>query len=60
MGVLGQAKPGIYELGGPDVENFRALMQRMLRIIRRRKLVVQRALSSRDADGRRAGPGAGP
>jgi NADH dehydrogenase len=40
MGVLGQAKPGVYELGGPDVETFRALMQRMLRIIRRRKLIV--------------------
>ena len=23
MGVLGTAKPGIYELGGPDVETFR-------------------------------------
>jgi uncharacterized protein YbjT (DUF2867 family) len=40
MGVLGQAKPGIYELGGPDVETFRELMERMLRIIRRRKLIV--------------------
>ncbi len=40
MGVLGHAKPGIYELGGPDVETFRALMERMLRIIRRRKLIV--------------------
>lgn len=40
MGVLGQAKPGIYELGGPDTESFRALMQRMLRIIRRRRLII--------------------
>ena len=40
MGVLGQAKPGIYELGGPDVETFRDLMARMLRIIRRRRLVI--------------------
>jgi NADH dehydrogenase len=40
MGALGQAKPGIYELGGPDVETFRDLMARMLRIIRRRRLVI--------------------
>jgi hypothetical protein len=29
-GVTGQAKPGIYELGGPDVDSFRELMQQML------------------------------
>ena len=40
MGVLGQARPGIYELGGPDVETFRQLMERMLRVIRRRRLIV--------------------
>ncbi len=40
LGILGQAKPGIYELGGPDVETFRDLMARMLRIIRRRRLVI--------------------
>lgn len=40
MGILGQAKPGVHELGGPDTETFRALMQRMLRIIRRRKLII--------------------
>ncbi|MDG3041483.1 complex I NDUFA9 subunit family protein [Roseicyclus marinus] len=40
MGVLGQAKPGIYELGGPEVETFRQLMERMLRIIQRRRLIV--------------------
>ncbi|NKX45130.1 complex I NDUFA9 subunit family protein [Roseicyclus persicicus] len=40
MGVLGTAGPGIYELGGPDVESFRALMQRMLGVIRRRRLIV--------------------
>ena len=28
-GVLGQAKSGIYELGGPDVHRFRELMQQM-------------------------------
>lgn len=40
MGVLGQARPGIYELGGPDMETFRALMQRMLNVIQRRRLIV--------------------
>lgn len=39
-GALGQAAPGVYELGGPDVESFRALMHRMLAVIRRRRLVV--------------------
>lgn len=38
-GVLGQAS-GVYELGGPDVESFRVLMQRMLRVIQRRRLIV--------------------
>ncbi len=40
MGVEGQAAPGIYELGGPAVATFRELMQMMLRVIRRRRLVV--------------------
>ena len=40
MGVLGQAKPGVYELGGPDVASFRDLMLRMLAVIRRRRLVL--------------------
>ena len=40
MGVLGTAKPGIYELGGPDIDSFRGLMQRMLGVIRRRRLIV--------------------
>jgi NADH dehydrogenase len=40
MGVLGQAKPGIYELGGPEIADFRGLMQRMLGVIRRRRLIV--------------------
>jgi uncharacterized protein YbjT (DUF2867 family) len=31
---------GIFELGGPDVETFRALMQRMLKVIRRRRLIL--------------------
>jgi uncharacterized protein YbjT (DUF2867 family) len=39
-GVLGQAAPGIYELGGPDVDTFRGLMDRMLPVIRRRRAVL--------------------
>ena len=39
MGVLGQAS-GVYELGGPDVDTFRGLMQRMLGVIQRRRLIV--------------------
>ncbi|MEL6838447.1 MAG: complex I NDUFA9 subunit family protein [Pseudomonadota bacterium] len=38
--LSGQAKAGIYELGGPDVNTFRELMQQMLGIIRRRRLVM--------------------
>lgn len=38
-GVLGQAH-GVYELGGPEVATFRALMGKMLGIIRRRRLVL--------------------
>jgi uncharacterized protein YbjT (DUF2867 family) len=40
MGVTGQAAPGIYELGGPEVRSFRELMQQMLGVIRRRRLIV--------------------
>lgn len=40
MGILGTAKPGIYELGGPDVATFRALMAQMLAVIQRRRLVL--------------------
>ena len=32
--------PGVYELGGPEVLTFRELMQRMLAIIRRRRMIV--------------------
>src|SRR6056297_2950609 len=39
-GVEGQAAPGIYELGGSDVNTFRELMQQMLQVIRRRRLIV--------------------
>lgn len=39
-GVLGTASGGIYELGGPDVSTFRELMQEMLGVIHRRRLLV--------------------
>jgi len=39
-GVNGEAAPGIYELGGPDVNTFRELMQQMLGVIRRRRLIA--------------------
>jgi NADH dehydrogenase len=39
-GVMGEAAPGIYELGGPDVRTFRQLMQHMLHVIRRRRIIV--------------------
>ncbi|MCY3879789.1 MAG: complex I NDUFA9 subunit family protein [Rhodobacteraceae bacterium] len=32
---------GIFELGGPEVESFRSLLQRMLFCIRRRRLVLE-------------------
>ncbi len=37
MGVLGLAKPGVYELGGPDIATFRELMQKLLQVIHRRR-----------------------
>ncbi len=40
MGVTGEAAPGIYELGGPEVATFRELMERMLAVIQRRRLIV--------------------
>lgn len=38
--VKGEAAPGIYELGGPDVQTFRELMQDMLTVIQRRRMIV--------------------
>jgi len=40
MGVTGAAAPGIYELGGPEVDTFRGLMGRMLKIVQRRRAVI--------------------
>ncbi|MFO6465069.1 complex I NDUFA9 subunit family protein [Jannaschia sp. KMU-145] len=40
LALAGKTTPGIHELGGPDVDTFRELMQTMLRTIRRRALVL--------------------
>ncbi|SLN30103.1 hypothetical protein ROA7450_01300 [Roseovarius albus] len=40
LGAEGRAEAGIYELGGPDVQSFRELMQEMLSVVRRRRLVL--------------------
>lgn len=39
-GVLGQAEPGIYELGGPEAKTFRELMQQMLEVTHRRRIII--------------------
>jgi len=38
--VLGQAGPGVYELGGPDIATLREWMVQMLSVIKRRRLIV--------------------
>lgn len=38
--VLGQAKSGVYELGGPEVKTLRELIQQMLVEIRLRRLIL--------------------
>lgn len=40
LALTGHAAAGIYELGGPDVVSFRELMQQMLEVIHRRRLVL--------------------
>jgi uncharacterized protein YbjT (DUF2867 family) len=40
MGATGTARPGIYELGGPQVKTFRALMTDMLNVIERRRPIL--------------------
>lgn len=39
-GLLGETEGGVYELGGPEVKSFRALMDEMLTVIHRRRLVI--------------------
>jgi NADH dehydrogenase len=40
LGAIGQAAPGVYELGGPEVASFRELIKTMLDVVRRRRLVI--------------------
>jgi uncharacterized protein YbjT (DUF2867 family) len=40
LAVEGKAAPGVYELGGPDTDTFRGLMQLMLATINRRRMVL--------------------
>lgn len=38
--LLEAVEPGVYELGGPEIVTFRGLMERMLEVIHRRRLIV--------------------
>ncbi|MDG1117670.1 MAG: complex I NDUFA9 subunit family protein [Flavimaricola sp.] len=38
--VAGDVAPGVYELGGPEVRSFRGLMELMLEIVHRRRLIL--------------------
>jgi uncharacterized protein YbjT (DUF2867 family) len=40
LGATGAATPDVYELGGPEAASFRDLMQKMLAVIQRRRLVL--------------------
>ncbi len=40
LAANGQAEAGVYELGGPVARSFRNLMQGMLRVVRRKRLLV--------------------
>ncbi|WP_323007500.1 complex I NDUFA9 subunit family protein [Pseudorhodobacter sp.] len=40
LGATGEAAPGIYELGGPEVASFRDLMKQMLNVVQRNRLIV--------------------
>jgi len=40
LGINNDVQAGIYELGGPEVASFNELMRRMLKIILRKRLVV--------------------
>lgn len=40
QGILGEAEGGVYELGGPEVKSLHALIDQMLEVIHRRRLVL--------------------
>jgi NADH dehydrogenase len=41
LGATGKAEADIHELGGPNIYTFRELIELMLRVIRRRRLIVE-------------------
>ena len=42
--ALGEVPNGIYELGGPDIETLRKLIERMLKVVRRKKLIINQPM----------------
>ena len=40
LALTGQAAPGVYELGGPRVASFRELMETMLEVVQRTRIVI--------------------
>jgi NADH dehydrogenase len=42
--AIGEVSNGIYELGGPDIETFRKLIERMLKVVRRKKLIINQPM----------------
>lgn len=40
LGIKGEAAPGIYELGGPEVDTLKGIIAQMLEVIQRRRLVL--------------------
>ncbi|QHQ36536.1 complex I NDUFA9 subunit family protein [Algicella marina] len=38
--AMGKVEAGVYELGGPEVDTFRGLMERVLKVVRRRKWIA--------------------
>ncbi|WP_050527599.1 complex I NDUFA9 subunit family protein [Pseudorhodobacter aquimaris] len=40
VAATGAATPGVYELGGPEAASFRDLMKKMLKVVQRRRLVL--------------------
>ena len=40
LAVLGAVSGSIYELGGPDIASFKSLMERMLNVIQRKRIIL--------------------
>lgn len=40
LGATGEAAPGIYELGGPEVLTLRQMMERILTVIQRKRVIL--------------------